>query len=136
MADTNQSGREMKGLLLAAIAGILVVALAFGFAAIMRGTLPVGGSSSGPAAPVSATPETAVTPAMLATGGQLFKASCAGCHGPTGAGVNGPNLHHLRIPDQRIESIIKNGKGAMPAFGSLYSDSQIGDIAAFVRTLK
>jgi mono/diheme cytochrome c family protein len=143
MADEKQSGQELKGLVLAVVAGVLVVALAFGVSAIMRHVMPAPVPSAStpaptnePNTPVPGGPSQSLTAQMISTGGQYYKESCASCHGPTGAGVIGPSLRNLTMPDSRVAGVIKNGKGEMPPFGKQYSDSQIMDIVGYLHTLK
>jgi len=138
MANT-QTSLELRGLLLAVIAGLAVVGAAFGVSALVRKAMPQAAQPT----PAAQSLPTVVggmsenfTAQMITTGSQLYGKSCASCHGPTGSGAVGPNLHHLRLPDARITAIIKNGKGAMPGFGDQYKAGQINDIVGFVRTLK
>jgi mono/diheme cytochrome c family protein len=73
----------------------------------------------------------------VARGEELF-ASCAGCHGPDGAGgidINGTLSSDLRdeIPEMtqaELEDVIENGDGAMPP---QYDDPQdIADMIAYL----
>jgi mono/diheme cytochrome c family protein len=75
-------------------------------------------------------------------GRALFEATCAGCHGADGntpTVANAPSLWSAlvqRNTDETLAASIKNGKGSgMPAFGGTYSDAQILDIVAHLRTL-
>jgi len=57
------------------------------------------------------------------TGSDVFKMSCARCHGTDRMGVDGtPRLDPVRLAstgDTSIRMIIQFGKGRMPAFGGL-----------------
>ena len=71
---------------------------------------------------------------------------CLGCHGPSGRG-DGPIAASLPnpVPDFRntvkqksviqIRSVIRSGKGVMPAFGPALKNYEIQDMVRFVRIL-
>ena len=61
-------------------------------------------------------------------GGQAYATSCKGCH-PASL----PNLATLSDADRT--KVIKSGKGAMPAVGASFSDPQIADLLAYLKTL-
>jgi mono/diheme cytochrome c family protein len=69
---------------------------------------------------------------------QLFATTCGWCHSDGGrAAGKGPQLMDSKQDDDFIRNRIKNGKpGAMPAFGSMFSDAQIGEIIKYIRDLK
>jgi mono/diheme cytochrome c family protein len=70
-------------------------------------------------------------------GYRLFDHNCAHCHGDDARGDEGPDLHGLRISDERIGKIIRNGiKGEMPAFGKKFQDEDVRNLTAWLRTLK
>jgi len=71
----------------------------------------------------------------------LYKAKCAGCHGPDGSKsvmgskpLNGADVQGMSAAD--IAAAISNGKGKMPAYKGKLTDAQINDLAAYVKTLK
>src|SRR5438552_10082182 len=81
-------------------------------------------------------------------GAQVYAQRCALCHGPTGHG-DGPAAASLnpkprnhtdgsymnnRTDDQMLE-VIRNGKGAMPAWGKVLSDEEIHAVLKHVRSL-
>ncbi|MBE9100677.1 cytochrome c6 PetJ [Vacuolonema iberomarrocanum] len=77
--------------------------------------------------------------ADLAKGAQVFSSNCAACHIGGGNVVNGAKT--LRKADleqygmaslEAIQMQVKNGKAAMPAFGSRLDDEQIEAVAAYV----
>jgi mono/diheme cytochrome c family protein len=73
----------------------------------------------------------------VAAGNQLFLKNCAHCHGADARGDEGPDLHHLDWANEQIATRIRNGKkGQMTAFAGKLSPQQIGDIVAYLRTLK
>ena len=133
---------EVRGLIAAVIAALVVLGGAFGLSAIVRGTHPqpaeppVSQVSPAGSAPV-ATPG-ASSPAALVTLGQgFYAASCASCHGAQGQGNIGPSLQNTDQSPAQITQKVTNGiPPAMPAFGSKYSGKDIAAITAYVRSLK
>jgi len=95
-----------------------------------------------------ATDTGAVAADPVAHGKQVYMARCALCHGPEGkgdgpaaAGLNPKPRNHTdgaymksRTDDQLLQ-VIRNGKGGMPAWGSVLSDQEIHDVLKYVRTL-
>jgi mono/diheme cytochrome c family protein len=69
---------------------------------------------------------------------QLFATTCGWCHSDGGrAAGKGPQLMNTTRSDDFIRNRIKNGKeGAMPAFGTTFSDADIDQIIAYIRALK
>lgn len=79
------------------------------------------------------------------TGESLYKAKCAMCHGPDGAGKT-PMGQALKIPDlhsedvqkrsdEQLTEIIAKGKNKMPAYEAKLSKEQITKLVGFVREL-
>lgn len=80
-------------------------------------------------------------------GKALFAAKCAPCHGANGEGKPAiAKMYNVTIhafssnevqsnSDADLKKIITTGKGKMKPIAGL-SDSQAGDIIAFIRTLK
>jgi len=85
-------------------------------------------------------------PFTFADGAADFKAKCASCHGPTGAGdtTMGKNLKLRDLgsadvqgqSDADLNGIITKGKNKMPAYDGKLSADQISDLVKFIRTLK
>jgi mono/diheme cytochrome c family protein len=71
-------------------------------------------------------------------GGTMFATSCGFCHENGGRTAGkGPKLAGTTRSDDFIVERIKKGKpGAMPAFGSAFSESQIIAILAYIRSLE
>lgn len=71
-------------------------------------------------------------------GETLFATTCGWCHADGGRQAGkGPKLAATERTDEFIVYRIKHGKeGAMPAFGTVYNDEQIGQIIAYIRALK
>ena len=82
-----------------------------------------------------------------ASAGQVhYEDQCASCHGDEGAG-DGPAGAAFDMPeiadedfmkeisDEHLYDVIHDGKGHMPGFGEVFSDDEIYDLIAYVRTL-
>ena len=69
---------------------------------------------------------------------QLFAATCGFCHSDGGrAPGRGPQLMNSPRDDDFLRDRIKNGKsGAMPAFGTTFTDVQVDEIIKYIRALK
>jgi mono/diheme cytochrome c family protein len=69
---------------------------------------------------------------------QLFASSCGWCHSGGGrVAGKGPQLANSPRSDDYLRNRIKIGKeGAMPAFGSTFSEAQIDAIIIYIRSLK
>lgn len=70
-------------------------------------------------------------------GQQMFATTCGYCHQDGGrAAGRGPKLSKTERSDEFIVERVKKGKpGAMPAFGSVFTDGQIIAILAYIRGL-
>ena len=136
---------------------MLLVAAVCGHALIVGcggSTKESGNASTETASPTTqaqtapATDTGAVAADPIAHGKQIYLARCALCHGPEGkgdgpaaAGLNPKPRNHTdgtymrsRTDDQLLE-VIHNGKGGMPAWGSVLSEQEIHDVLKYVRTL-
>lgn len=69
---------------------------------------------------------------------QLFATTCGWCHNDGGrVAGKGPQLMNTKRSDDFIRNRIRNGKlGAMPAFGTQFSDADLNAIIAYIRALK
>ncbi|MFL6579371.1 MAG: c-type cytochrome [Burkholderiales bacterium] len=98
-----------------------------------------------PAAPALAEADTA-------RGNELFQQYCQGCHGPDGRGGRKdgfmPRPQNLtkqgyidQLPDEYLFTVITKGgegvnkSGYMPSFGTTFSEDDIGNLIAFIRSL-
>jgi len=88
-----------------------------------------------------------VAPAMYAAdGAAIYKAKCAMCHGPDGAGQTtmGKNLKLRDLgsadvqkqTDAELVKWISDGKGKMPAYKGKLTADEINAVVTFLRTLK
>ena len=74
---------------------------------------------------------------VAAPGRALFLMNCAHCHGADATGDEGPDLHNLDLPDDRVARLINNGKkGAMPKFSTKLDAAQVRSLIAYLHTLK
>ena len=91
---------------------------------------PTSAGSANPPAQAEASPNDI-------DGQQMFATTCGFCHQDGGrAAGRGPKLSKTERSDEFIIERIKKGKmGAMPAFGSAFSDGQIIAILAYIRGL-
>ncbi len=119
---TGKEGKQMKKYLLAL--GLLVSLTA------------CGGGDSGPGedpvdeAPVDETPAEEENDAGEEASGTVdvtaaeasYEQSCIGCHGGDLAGGAGPALTNNGLSSDEIYTIIKEGKGGMPAFPNIPDD--------------
>lgn len=77
----------------------------------------------------------------LLTGGRLFAANCAGCHGSDARGARGfPNLTdndwlYAGDYDSLVMTITNGRTGVMPAWKAVLKDDGVQEVTAFVRQL-
>lgn len=69
---------------------------------------------------------------------QLYELNCNRCHGQDGAAMlfGAKNLKESVLTEAEMVQIIKNGKGAMPAISSNYSDEEIKQLAQYAATFR
>lgn len=131
---------EIKGLVAALIAMVVVLGGAFGLSAIIVShthQAPFQSMSSSMAADKQKMSSSMTASVQLvATGATLFTQACSSCHGAKGQGLIGPSLYNSDLTDDKIASIIKNGvKGRMPGFPQ-YKEPQVQALTAYIRSLK
>jgi mono/diheme cytochrome c family protein len=79
-------------------------------------------------------------PQAAADGKRIFNQSCLACHDTLGTATKpGAKLknYYRRQPrptDATVSSIIRQGKGKMPAFSTL-NKTQVDDLVAYIKTL-
>ena len=91
-------------------------------------------------APLRAAPA-APDDARIEAGARRFAQSCAFCHGSAGAGGSAPALRgRADLTQADIEATITNGRqrgtAVMPAWKGALSSAQIGELAAYLVSLK
>ena len=90
---------------------------------------------------VLTTSPVAVFAGNAANGGTLFQEKCSVCHGKDGHAVlpGAPSFakgERMEKPDSQLKHTITNGLNVMPSFKGVLSDGQMGDLLAYIRTLK
>jgi len=85
----------------------------------------------------SANPVLAADPSA---GSRIYIKHCQDCHGADGKPVfpGAPDFSRgekLLQPDADLLNAIKNGTGIMPAYQGLYTDEELLDVVAYLRTL-
>ena len=83
--------------------------------------------------------DTAVARRSATDGGQvLYDGKCSVCHGSDGtAGIAGAaNLQLTSLDTVALQTIIANGRNAMPAFKTSLSETEIHALAGYIKTLK
>jgi mono/diheme cytochrome c family protein len=74
-------------------------------------------------------------------GRALYMTHCQNCHGVDGRGQlpGMPNFARgegLFKPDLELVHSIKSGNGVMPAYQGMFTDNELLDLVAFLRTLR
>lgn len=116
-------------------AALVVLALALAGCSDSDDSGDDGGDAEGRADAIAALVESGEYPG---DGEDLYRQSCASCHGGDGQGGIGPQLAGLmeeKYPDPADHvAVVVNGRAAMPAFGSTLGDDEIAAIVAYERT--
>lgn len=78
--------------------------------------------------------------AVIALGAEVYKKTCAACHGVDGEGRVGPSFldgeWRYDGSDEGIVESIRDGRpGGMPAWGSVISEEELVGVASFVKKL-
>jgi mono/diheme cytochrome c family protein len=112
---------------------VIVVALAVNGPLLSN---PSSAQQSQPAGATNPLPQAEASPDDI-EGGKMFAITCGFCHQDGGRHAGrGPKLSKSERSDEYIIERIKKGKvGAMPAYGSVFSDGQIMAILAYIRGL-
>ena len=77
------------------------------------------------------------TNGSIEKGGRIFRMNCVGCHGISGRGLVGPDLHEVtrKLSDPRIINQVR--KGLTPPMPSFEVDSKsMADLLAYMHSLK
>ena len=78
------------------------------------------------------------TGGLAAQGAEIFSTSCGGCHGSDLQGGVGPALGAGSViagrADAAVQAVIEDGRGGMPAWGSVLSTEEIEALIAFLRS--
>src|SRR5271170_2605721 len=80
------------------------------------------------------------------SGADIYKSKCQMCHGADGSGntpagkatkarpFNSPEV--MKMSDDDLIQVTKNGRGKMPAYAGKLTDDQIKAVIAHIRTLQ
>lgn len=80
------------------------------------------------------------------SGADIYKSKCQSCHAADGSGntpagksmkarpFNSPEV--LKMSDDDLIQVTKNGRGKMPAYAGKLTDDQIKAVVAHIRTLQ
>ena len=102
----------------------------------MPANLVTGADADAVAAYVAQVAGKPVPKGKQATSGKdIFSANCGSCHTLKAAGTSGnvgPNLDQLKPDQQRVQTQVINGGGAMPAFKGTLTPTQITAVAKYV----
>jgi mono/diheme cytochrome c family protein len=115
------------------IPSVIVASLAFILPGLPTASFAQQSTSAGAADPL---PQAEASPNDI-EGGKMFATTCGFCHQDGGRHPGrGPKLSKSERSDEYMVERIKKGKvGAMPAYGSVFSDGQIIAILAYIRGL-
>jgi len=112
---------------------VIVFALAILWSGLLTVSFAQQSNSAGASNPL---PQAEASPDDI-EGGKMFATTCGFCHQEGGRHAGrGPKLSKSERSDEYIVERIKKGKvGAMPAYGSVFSEGQIIAILAYIRGL-
>ena len=72
---------------------------------------------------------------LMALGAEVYRDSCAACHGSDGSGSFGPGLvgkgHKYSYEEQR--RLVERGRRSMPGFGAGLTQDEISAVLAHIR---
>ncbi len=113
-------GRRCRSAVSVAVVVVAVVVAATG----------CGGGGAAPPAPEG--------DEVLAEGRTLWINNCANCHGAAGDGGIGPRLSGGRVLEEYPivldqVSVIRDGSGRMPSFGSKFDEAQLDAVVRYTR---
>ncbi|HEY3141457.1 MAG TPA: PQQ-binding-like beta-propeller repeat protein [Acidimicrobiales bacterium] len=93
--------------------------------------------AGGEPAPPSSDDESADNGDAAPDGAEIYRQSCAACHGPEGQGGRGPSLEGI---DQRMSldehlAVVQKGRGNMPAWEDSLTPEEIDAVVEYERTV-
>ena len=106
-------------------------------AAVLLAALGLGGSACGggnDGADTREPDDTAPADNTAAHAESVYKANCLSCHGADLGGGLGPELKNVdqRLSADELFTVIKEGRGQMPAFGGSLSDEEIQALVEWI----
>ena len=101
---------------------------------LVAGVLVLSCGSSRRGAPLA--PPIPLSDSTLAQGERVFMRFCNGCH-PGGRGGLGPGINNKPLPGFLIRFQVRNGLGAMPAFGDdVIPDAEMHALVVYLKALR
>ena len=89
-------------------------------------------------APVAVVAQHGYTPEDIESGARLYRANCAGCHGPDGDSIQGVDLRRGKFrrasSDDDLHRIITNGLPGTPMTATTLYPSQVLAVVAYLRS--
>jgi mono/diheme cytochrome c family protein len=150
MKEVPVAARPLAPVFTMAVVAVILHALVVGCGGSKQSSSSNSGdaSSAQPPATTASTSGGSNDAASGDLGAKVYAQRCALCHGPLGkgdgpaaAGLNPKPRNHTdgaymnsRTDDQLL-GVIRNGKGAMPAWGKILSEAEIQAVLKHVRTL-
>jgi mono/diheme cytochrome c family protein len=110
---------------------LVFMALALGLGGVACG----GDDDDGTATATEETTTAETTDETTTAGLEVFVANCGSCHTLSDAGTSGtigPNLDGVGLSAADVETQVREGGGAMPAFEGQLSDDEIAQVSAYV----
>jgi mono/diheme cytochrome c family protein len=106
--------------------------------ALVVGLTLLVGACAGESAPEVPEGADGTADPVLVEGREIWQANCTRCHGGAGGGGAGPSLKGPWTPDRSPDldtmlATVREGRGAMPRFGSSLSDEEIESVVRYVR---
>jgi mono/diheme cytochrome c family protein len=85
--------------------------------------------------PSSAGGTTTTRAAQQGEGAQIFRTSCASCHGIDGRGATGPSLRGVadRLTLDQHRQVVEGGRNQMPPFANVLTEAEIDAVIDFER---
>jgi mono/diheme cytochrome c family protein len=78
--------------------------------------------------------ESAAPQPPVATGAELYVQLCVACHGADGEGGAGPPLAALGLSGEELSTLIVEGQGSMPGFGSELADEDLDGLVEYLQS--
>jgi mono/diheme cytochrome c family protein len=85
--------------------------------------------------PGATTTTTVTVPPDEESGASIYGRLCAACHGGDGSGGAGGPITGTKFHGSSLSSVITDGLGTMPGFGTQLNDGQVGRLVDYVERL-
>lgn len=122
-----------RGLPLCAVLAVSMLATAAATAPAQAPAPSAAPASAAPHDPPPALPATVLKdPKVIAAGEELWKESCANCHGSKAYPGKAPKLQPHKYKPEFVWDRVHNGFRNMPAWKEVYNDEQVISLVAWV----